>query len=192
MVCRVRQVLIAIVLTLSVSVPARGQTPQPFPRPGQAQPPRTVPPATAPPVTPAPQASQPATQPASDRGAPTAAALVFPVYPAAQFLASYDAGRGQRYYIFGTTAQFAEIVSYYRTQLDERGSLVFREPATHMFEVGRFREETMAFPPGVTVKDWTWGGSQGYPNPKLDAQPERFPTIIMIVPPPPPTPGSGR
>ena len=29
-----------------------------------------------------------------------------------------------------------------------------------MFEVGRFREETMAFPPGVTVKDWTWGGSR--------------------------------
>ena len=44
----------------------------------------------------------------------------------------------------------------------------------------------MAFPPGVTVKDWTWGGSQGYPNPKLGAQPQRFPTIIMIVPPPPP------
>jgi hypothetical protein len=53
-----------------------------------------------------------------------------------------------------------------------------------MFEVGRFREETMAFPPGVTVKDWTWGGSQGYPNPKLGGQPARFPTIIMIVPPP--------
>ena len=46
----------------------------------------------------------------------------------------------------------------------------------------------MAFPPGVTVKDWTWGGSQGYPNPKLGAQPARYPTIIMIVPPPPARP----
>jgi hypothetical protein len=109
--------------------------------------------------------------------------LVFPAYPAAQFLASYDAGRGQRYFVFGSTAPFADIVGYYRTQLDERGSLVFKEPPTHMFEVGRFREETMAFPPGVTVKDWTWGGSRGYPNPKLRAQPEFFPTIIMIVPP---------
>ena len=107
------------------------------------------------------------------------------MYPTAQFLASYDAGRGQRYYVYGTTAPFADIVTYYRTQLDERGDLVFKEPPTHMFEVGRFREETMAFPPGVTVKDWTWGGSQGYPNPKLGAQPARFPTIIMIVPPPP-------
>ena len=108
----------------------------------------------------------------------------FPVYPAAQFLASYEAGRGQRYYIFGATAPFADVVTYYRSQLDERGSLVFRDPATHMFEVGRFREETMAFPPGVTVKDWTSGGFQGYLNPKPGGQPERFPTIIMIVPPP--------
>ena len=53
--------------------------------------------------------------------------------------------------------------------------------------LGRFREETMAFPPSVTVKDWTSGGSQGYPTPKLGAQPARFPTVIMIVPrlPPP-------
>jgi hypothetical protein len=72
---------------------------------------------------------------------------------------------------------------YYRTQLDERGSLVFKEPPTHMFEVGRFRDETMAFPPGVTVKDWTWGGSAGYLNPKPKGQPARFPTIVMIVPP---------
>jgi hypothetical protein len=115
-----------------------------------------------------------------------------PVYPAAQYLASYDAGRGQRYHIFGTTAPFAEIVTYYRTQLDERGNLVFKEPPEHMFEVGRFREETMAFPPGVTVKDWTWGGSAGYPNPRLGAQPARFPTVIMIVPPPAVAPAAAR
>lgn len=112
----------------------------------------------------------------------------FPVYPSAQFLSSYDAGRSQRYYIYGTTAAFADVVAYYRTQLDERGNLVFREPPTHMFEVGRFREESMAFPPGVTVKDWTWGGSQGYPNTRRAAQPARFPTVIMIVPPPPVAP----
>jgi hypothetical protein len=62
--------------------------------------------------------------------------------------------------------------------------MVFDEPPTHMFEVGRFRAETMAFPPGVTIKDWTWGGSKGYPNPKPGGVPERYPTIIMIVPPP--------
>jgi len=177
----VRHLSIAIVFGIVGASSAFGQTPQPFPRPSDAQ----VQPA-APSRAPAPPATtplpQPAAQPAPEPGAPTEATLVFPPYPAAKFLASYEAGRGQRYYIFGTTTPFADIVTYYRSQLGERGSLVFREPPTHMFEVGRFREETMAFPPGVTVKDWTWGGSLGYPNPTPGAQPERFPTIIMIVP----------
>ena len=108
-----------------------------------------------------------------------------PIYPSAVFLTSYDAGRGQRYYIFGATASFTELVSYYRTVLRERGTFVFDEPPTHMFEVGRFRDETMAFPPGVTIKDYTWAGSKGYPNPRRPATPERFPTLIMIVPAPP-------
>jgi hypothetical protein len=73
--------------------------------------------------------------------------------------------------------------------LKQRGELVFEAPAIHMFEIGRFREETMAFPPSVTVKDYTWGGSQGYLNPKRGAKPARFSTIIQIVPVPP---GAGR
>ena len=77
--------------------------------------------------------------------------------------------------LFGTTAAFAEIVTYYRTQLKEGGDLVFREPPTHTWDVGRFREETMVFPPGVTVKDFTWGGSKGYPNPRLNGQPAQVP-----------------
>jgi hypothetical protein len=179
-----------------VAAPLAAQTPQPFPRPGGApsQPPArpALPPdpatASPPPVAPqAPAAQTPTPRPAATAAgeqAPSAATLGFPLYPGAQFLASYDAGRGQRYYLFGASAPYAEAVLYYRTQLDERGDVVFKEPPTHVFEVGRFREETMAFPPGVTVKDWTWGGSQGYPNPKPGAQPARFPTVIMIVPPP--------
>jgi hypothetical protein len=184
--------LLTIVL---VSSNGLGQTPQPFPRPGQqSQAPRPATPPAAPPATPAPatpQAPAAARAPA-DPNAPSAAAVYFPIYPSAQMVGSYDAGRGQRYYVFGTTSSFTDIVNYYKTQLDEKGNLVFREPPTHMFEIGRFREETMAFPPGVTVKDWTWGGSQGYPNPKLGAQPSRFPTIIMIVPPPAGTPQNQR
>ena len=166
----------AVVMVSSVL----GQTPQPFPRPGttpaahRAQPHRRLrlPHAAAAQATPA------------TPNAPTEASLGFPVYPTAQFIASYDAGRGQRYYIFGATASYADLVVYYRTQLKERGNQVFEQPPTHMFEVGRFRDETMAFPPGVTIKDWTWG-SQGYPNPRLGGEPARFPTIIMIVPAPP-------
>jgi hypothetical protein len=81
--------------------------------------------------------------------------LGLPLYPTAQYIGTYNAGRGQKYVLFGTTAAFAEIVTYYSAQLKDRGDLVFRDPPTHTFEVGRFREETMAFPPGVTVKDFT-------------------------------------
>ncbi len=119
-----------------------------------------------------------------DPATPSEAALGFPVYPAAQFIASYDAGRAQRYYLFGSTAPFADLVNYYRTQLKEKGNLVFQDPPTHMFEIGKFNDDTMAFPPGVTIKDFTTGGSPGYANPKAGAQPARFPSIIMIVPPP--------
>jgi hypothetical protein len=48
--------------------------------------------------------------------------LGLPVYPGAHFLRSYDAGRGQRYYIFGVQASFAEIVAYYRTVLRQRAN----------------------------------------------------------------------
>ena len=179
---------VSLLLVAAMSAPLMGQTPQPFPRPGTTSPPpKTSPPTTQPPSSPPTSQTSPTrtVQSPRDATAPPASEVGFPIYTAAQFLASYEAGRGQRYYIYGATAPFADVVTYYRSQLDERGSLVFKEPPTHMFEVGRFREESMAFPPGVTVKDWTWGGSAGYLNPKPKSQPERFPTIVMIVPPGP-------
>ena len=173
------------------------QTPQPFPRAGAStqaprvpapQAPRTQP--SAPPQTPPPPA-----QTLVDPSAPTEAALGISIYPGAQPLGSYDAGRGQRYYLFGTTTPFSEVVLYYQKQTGERGDIVFKDPPTHQFfgePFARYREETMVFPPGVTVKDWTAGGSSGYPNPKPGATPARFPTIIMIVTPPPATPQQPR
>jgi hypothetical protein len=114
--------------------------------------------------------------------APTAAQLGLPIYPGATFLRSFDAGQGQRYYLFGSTASFVEVVKYYRTQLKDGGDLVYDVPPVHMFEVGRFREETMAFPPGVTVKDYTGGTAKGYVVPIPGANPSRFPTVIQFVP----------
>ena len=137
-------------------------------------------PLSAQPSTPA-QAAQPSS---GGEAAPTEEQLGIPVLPGAQFIRSYDAGRGQRYYLFGTPALLEEVVAYYRTALKQRGEVIFERPATYMFEVGRFREETMAFPPGVTVKDFTWAGSAGFPNPVPNAQPQRFPTVIQIVPAP--------
>lgn len=185
-----RRIPLSIVLLAALAAPAAAQTPQPFPRPGEPtrpQPaPRTPqqPPADAkvlPPVDRMPAA----VQPAADE--PTEATLGIPVYPGAQYLTSYDAGSGQRYYLFGTNIEFASIVTYYRSTLRNRGDLVFELPPIHMFEVGRFREQTMAFPPSVTVKDYTWGGSPGYINPRPGAEPSHFRTIIQIVPPPPGT-----
>jgi hypothetical protein len=195
---RVHKYLSACLVAIVISAHVLAQTPQPFPRPGNTQPPpKPAQPASppspqapaSPPATQSPTAPPRAAQPQPGPTPPPAREVGFPIYPAAQFLASYDAGRGQRYYIYGATAPFADVVMFYRMQLDERGALVFKEPPTHMFEVGRFREETMAFPPGVTVKDWTWGGSQGYLNPTPKGPPQRFPTIVMIVPS---QPQSGR
>ncbi len=142
--------------------------------------------AQAPTAASAPQTS---TQPAAlDRlfpaeTAPAEGTLGVPIYPNAVFLTSYDAGRGQRFYLYGATASHAELVAYYRTLLKERGTQVFDQPLTHIFEVGRYNESTMAFPPSVTVKDYS-AAAGGYLNPKPGAQPERFPTIIQVVPAP--------
>jgi hypothetical protein len=151
--------------------------PQPFPQPAGTQPPAAAG------VRPNPVAAQ--TAAAAPQAAPDEAFLGVPVYPNAQFVGSFDAGRGQRYYLFGVGTSFAEIVAYYRAVLKNRGDLVYDEPPVHMFETGRFREETMAFPPSVTVKDYTWGGSQGYLVPLGAGKSQRFPTIIQIVPVPP-------
>jgi hypothetical protein len=169
---------ILVMAALVVQPPA----PKPFPKPSGATAPKpTTPPkpdASKPPptsTTPAPAAA-----PAPD-GPPTAEFLGVPIYPGAQYLTSYDAGRGQRFYLFGSTASFLDLVTYYRKQLGKSGDLVFDAPATYEFLVGRFREETMAFPPGVTIKEFKSAISEGYPNPKVGAQPARFPTVIQIV-----------
>jgi hypothetical protein len=171
---------------------AFGQTPQPFPQPGARTPsqPRTAP-AAPPPSAPAPS-QQPASPPPSTtpapvttaqaEGTPTEATLGVPIFPTAQFITSYNAGRGQRYYIFGTTSSFVDLVNYYRTTLKQRGELTFEVPATHEFDIGKFDEDRMAFPPGVVIKDFQSDVSPGYPNPKPGGQPARFPTIIQIVP----------
>jgi len=194
----------ALVAALAVSAAdaqppvARPQPPPPAPnakapaapaKPGTATPPAATQqpaaktqaaPAEAPPTAPASKV------PSADAELPPAGCQAgVPLLAGAQYLASYDAGMGQLYCLYGSTQAFADVVAYYRTALKDRGELVFDAPATHMFEVGRFKEADVAFPPGVTVKDYTWGGSPGYMNPNPGATPAFFPTVIQIVPPPP-------
>ena len=144
--------------------------------PAAAQQPATPPPRPAAPAAPVATPARVAEAP------PSEVALGVSLPPNAVFLGSFNAGQGQRYYVYGSTGSFADLVTYYRGVLKDRGELVFDAPATHMFDIGRFREESMAFPPSVTVKDYMWGGRGGYLNPVRGAQPARYPTIVQIVP----------
>ena len=199
MTIRWRTALVTAAVLALATASARAQPPVARPQPPPAAPgartPAPAPAETARPEAP-PAAAAPDTRPASPAGTTPAAApegdaapapeqLNAPVFPTAAYLGSYDAGRGQRFYLFGSSQSFAEIVLYYRSVLKDKGELVFEEPATHMFDVGRFREDDVAFPPGVTVKDYAIGGSPGLPNPKPGGTPAFFPTVIQIVPPPP-------
>ena len=180
-------------LCFAISAGVSAQTPQPFPAPRSsapapaAQQPKPAPP---PPATAAPAPAPAPAKPASDTAAtaPKAPDLGgVPVYPSAVYLGSYDAGRGQRFHLYGVTLPYLEAVNFYRTALKAKGDVLFESPPTHQFDLGRFRESDVSFPPSVTVKDYTWGGAAGFPNPKAGEKPERVPTIVQIVPPPPAT-----
>ena len=97
----------ALLVSLAAPIaPLKAQTrqpvPQPFPRPGES--PREA--------APEPLLTNAQTVPSTSPEAPTEAMLGLPIYPTAVFLTSYDAGRGQRYYLFGTNSTFDEMVIY--------------------------------------------------------------------------------
>jgi hypothetical protein len=177
-----RGVSLGVVLAAQLTLIGWAQTPQPFPRPGDpARPQPSTPAPSKPPGAQGPKVLPPqASVPQAPAGEPTEQTLGLPIYPGAQFIGSYDAGRGQRYYLYGANTDFATVVAYYRTTLKQRGELVFEIPQIHMFDVGRFREETMVFPPGVTVKDYA---PEGYLSFKATT-PVKFQTIIQFVPAP--------
>ena len=185
-----RRALVTIGL-IAAAIGVSAQTPQPFPRPNSqkpAQPPpstaKPVPPPAPAPQAPAPQAPQAPKAAQAANAGPSEAELGAPIYPSAVYLTSYDAGRGQRFYIYGSTVPYAELVAFYKTVLKQKGDELFEAPPTYQFDTAKFRDEAMAFAPSVTIKDYTYGGSSGYPNPKKDATPARFPTVIQIVPAP--------
>lgn len=141
--------------------------------PAQAPPPRPFPTAGAPsPAAPPTQAQQPPVDPL----------LGTVMYPAAVFLETIDAGKGgQQYHLYGTDAPYVDIVNYFKTTLKQGGRTIFQAPAMHQFELGRFQEQTMAYPPSVVVKDYVWNGSEGYLHVAGTTQ-KRYRTIIQVVP----------
>lgn len=104
------------------------------------------------------------------------------MYPAAVFLETIDAGKGgQHYHLYGTDAPYLDIVNYFKTTLKQGGRTIFQAPAMHQFELGRFQEQTMAYPPSIVVKDYLWNGSEGYLHVSGTTQ-KRYRTIIQVVP----------
>ncbi len=151
---------------------------------GGAQAPPTRPPVQNPPVPrPFPGASAPARPAVEAQDAATGEIMVgnAPVYPAAEFLEEFDAGNGQRYYLYGTNLPFQDIVDYYKARLRTGGRELFKAPAMQQFDLGRFDEKSMSYPPSVVVKDYAWNGSEGYLFVDGTTS-KRFRTIIQIVP----------
>jgi hypothetical protein len=104
-----------------------------------------------------------------------------PIHPQAQLLDTFDAGRGQQYLIYGTDLPYPSVVEYYKQLLRTGGNEIFRAPAMHRFDLARFDENTMAYPPSIVIKDYTWNGSPGYLH--VDGSTERrYRTIIQVVP----------
>ena len=81
----------ALVIALGVGPALSAQTPVPFPKPGDPKPPAQTSGKVEPPTPQKPGTAAPA-----PGAVPTDATLGLPIYPSAEFLSSYDAGRGQR------------------------------------------------------------------------------------------------
>jgi hypothetical protein len=156
--------------------------PRPFPGSSSAPPPA----AQAAPPAPGPAAQTPIPRPAlptAQSGAPAEAMLGVPgmIGPGLEFLESFDAGKGQRCYLYGTQATFLETITYYKQLLKDGGRELFKSPAMQQFDLGKFQEQTMAYPPSVVVKDYAFGGSEGYLH-VVGTKAQRYKTIVQIVP----------
>ena len=177
--------LTAVAIPVAAEAQRRPLTPRPFPAPGE---PEAVAPNEGDGTSATLATGQPPLNGASqsaaalfDREAPTEADLGVAIFPSAQFITSYDAGRGQRFHLFGSIAPFTDLVDYYSVVLDDRGRRVYDQPAIHQFETARFRDREMDYRPSVTIKDYNWNGSPGYPNTTPGTEPPAFPTIIQIT-----------
>jgi hypothetical protein len=180
-----------MMLAITVATPsAQSGAPVPRPFPGAPAPSTSSGPPPASPQAPvaAPAQTPPAAAAQVQAPAPAAASTgpelpgVPPTYPAAEYLEAFDAGAGQRYYLYGTNAPFAEIVSYYRTVMKNGGREIYRTPGMHQFDLGRFNDERMVYPPSVVIKDYAGGTTPGYLY-VAGTEERRYRTIIQIVPP---------
>jgi hypothetical protein len=155
------------------------QTTTPLPKPAPF-PTGTPAPSTAKPSPPSQKGATPAPAP-QDGSAVDPRLAGVPIYQGAELLSSFDAGRGQWVFTFGTDMPFSDVAAYYKTQLRSSGTEVFRVPLMQQFDLGPFRSETMTYRPAVVVKDYGAPDSQGYLH-VAGITEKRFRTVIQIVP----------
>jgi hypothetical protein len=166
--------------------PAQTPVPRPSPFPGAKPPaPATTPAPVAAEKTPHSNATKPVTPP-QQSGLPQDGSTVdprlagVPIYAGAELLSSFDAGRGQHIFLFGSNMPYSDIVAFYKTQLRTSGSEIWRAPATHQFDWGQYRSDAMDYRPSVVVKDHTWNNSAGYLHVSGTTE-KRFRTVIQVV-----------
>ena len=84
-------------------------------------------------------------------------------------------------FLLGLDTPYTDVVAFYKSQFRVSGSEVFRAPAMHQFDLGPFRSESMAYRPGVVVKDYAGADSTGYLH-VTGVTEKRYRTVIQIVP----------
>ena len=155
----------------------RRQPRRPVPRRRRHQPPAPRPPAApAPPAATGGAPGSAATPPAGTCGAganhaghrtvggratgPSPPGV--PLYPTAEYLDTFDAGAASSTSLRHERAVRRDRVVLQDDAQDRRARSCSARQPTHQFDLGRFQEERMAFPPSVVVKDYTWNNSPGY------------------------------
>jgi hypothetical protein len=184
-----RLALMALTIAAATVAASAQTTPVPRPFPGAPTPPRTSSPApnagavdTSAPSTSVAAPAQPTPeQPVADI-TPTLPGVPA-LYPTAEYLDTIDAGSGQSYVLYGANAAYSDVVTYYRTVLKNGGREIYRTPGTHQFDLGRFDDNRMAYPPSIVIKDYAGGTAPGYLH-ASGTEEKRYRTIIQIVPPP--------
>ena len=64
-----------------------------------------------------------------------------------------DIGRGQRYYLFGTNAAYAEIVGYYKNIMKNGGRTIFEAPAMQQWDLGKSFDTFCPMGPWIATAD---------------------------------------
>jgi hypothetical protein len=165
--------------------PAQTPVPRPSPFPGAKPPAPTTSPAPATVKDPQTNATKPVSPPPQS-GVPQDGSTIdprlagVPIYAGAELLSSFDAGRGQHIFLFGSNMPYSDVVAFYKTQLRTSGSEIWRAPATYQFDWGQYRSDVMTYRPSVVVKDHTWNNSPGYLHVAGTTE-KRYRTVIQVV-----------